>query len=54
LNYAFEPFWTSDTDALGLGLTQAKALLEGQGAAIRLGNREKGGGEVVISIRREA
>ena len=53
LSHAFEPFWTSDTDALGLGLTQAKALLEGQGAAVRLGNRENGGGEVVVSIRRE-
>ncbi len=48
---AFEPFWTSESDALGLGLPQAKKLLEGQGARLSLGNRSEGGGEVVIFLR---
>lgn len=48
----FEPFWTTESDALGLGLTQAKRILERQGAALAVGNRPAGGGEVVVSLRR--
>ncbi len=51
---AFEPFWTTESDALGLGLPRAKRILERQGAAIAVGNRPAGGGEVVVSLRRPA
>ena len=54
LIHGFEPFWTTDPDALGLGLTQAKALLEAQEAEIVVRNREQGGGEVIVSLRRRA
>ncbi len=49
---AFEPFWTTESDALGLGLFQAKRLLGNQGGALRVGNANGGGGEVVISLPR--
>jgi signal transduction histidine kinase len=52
LDNAFLPFWTSDSDALGLGLTHAGRLLERQGGRIAVGNAEGGGGEVVISLPR--
>ncbi len=47
---AFEPFWTTESDALGLGLFQARKLLEGQGVAVDVGNSDEGGGDVVISL----
>lgn len=47
---AFEPFWTTESDALGLGLFQARKLLEGQGVAVDVGNSDGGGGEVVVSL----
>jgi signal transduction histidine kinase len=50
---ACEPFWTTESDALGLGLFQAKKLLEGQGVAVDVGNSGAGGGDVVISLRYE-
>ena len=50
---AFESFWTTESDALGLGLSQARKLLEGQGAAIEVGNPDRGGGEVVVSLSHE-
>jgi signal transduction histidine kinase len=49
---AFEPFWTTEPDSLGLGLTQARRLLEAQGAQISVRNAPDGGGEAVISIPR--
>lgn len=47
---AFRPFWSSESDALGLGLPQARKLVEEQGGTLRIGNRPEGGGEVVVSI----
>ena len=38
LDQAFEPFWSSDSDALGLGLTHAQRVVESQGGRIRLEN----------------
>ena len=49
---AFEPFWSSDSDALGLGLTHARRVVEAQGGRIKLENREEGGAEVEIVLRR--
>ncbi len=50
LDRAFEPFWTTDADALGLGLTHARTLVEGEGGRMKVGNVEEGGGEVVITL----
>jgi signal transduction histidine kinase len=47
---AFKPFWSSESDALGLGLPHAKKLIEEQGGRLRLGNRPEGGAEAVVSI----
>jgi len=49
---AFDPFWTTEPDSLGLGLPQARRLLEAQGAQISVRNSPKGGGEAVISFPR--
>jgi protein-histidine pros-kinase len=49
---AFDPFWTTEPDSLGLGLPQARRLLEAQGAQISVKNAPDGGGEAVISIPR--
>ncbi|TVR53271.1 MAG: sensor histidine kinase [Gemmatimonadales bacterium] len=47
---AFRPFWSSERDALGLGLTHARHLVRGMGGDLTLGNREEGGGEVVLDL----
>jgi signal transduction histidine kinase len=47
---AFDPFWTTEPDSLGLGLPQARRLLEAQGAQVSVRNASEGGGEAVISI----
>lgn len=52
LNFAFDPFWSSEHDALGLGLPHARALLAEQGATLSIGNRAGGGGEAVIVMPR--
>lgn len=52
LDEAFEPFWTSESDSLGLGLTHARGLLEGQGARVKIGNASEGGGEVTITLQK--
>jgi signal transduction histidine kinase len=49
---AFEPFWTTERDALGLGLTHARKVLAEQGADVSVRNRAGGGGEVEILLRR--
>ena len=53
LRRAFEPFWTTEPDALGLGLPHARRLLRRQGASVRIGNREAGGGEASVTLARE-
>jgi signal transduction histidine kinase len=50
LDRAFHPFWSSERDALGLGLTHARHLARGMGGDLTLGNREEGGGEVVLDL----
>jgi signal transduction histidine kinase len=50
LERAFEPFWTTDPDAVGMGLTYARRILEGRGMRLRVGNREEGGGEAVVLV----
>lgn len=52
LEHAFEPFWTTDPDAVGLGLTWARRILKPTGAGLRVANREGGGGEAVIFLPR--
>ncbi len=50
LERAFEPFWSTDQDALGMGLTHARRVLVARGLRLRIGNREEGGAEGVIVI----
>ncbi len=50
LRRAFEPFWTTEPDALGLGLPHARRLLRSQGASVAAGDREGGGGEVTVTL----
>ena len=52
LERAFDPFWSSEPDAVGLGLTHARRLLEAQGARLRIGNVDGGGAEAVILLPR--
>jgi signal transduction histidine kinase len=47
---AFDPFWTSEKDALGLGLPHARRLLGAQGALLAIANRTGGGGEATITL----
>jgi len=49
---AFEPFWTTERDALGLGLAHARKILALQDATLTVRNREGGGAEVEILLRR--
>lgn len=50
---AFEPFWSTDHDAAGLGLTYVRRILDPFGMRVVLGNREQGGGEATIHLPRE-
>ncbi|MFW5904627.1 MAG: sensor histidine kinase [bacterium] len=50
LEHAFEPFWSTDADAVGLGLTHARRVLQARGLRLRVGNREEGGAEAVILV----
>ncbi len=52
LEKAFDPFWTTDSDAVGMGLPYAQRILEGRGMHLRVGNREGGGAEAVIFVPR--
>ncbi len=47
---AFDPFYSTTDDGLGLGLPQARRLIEGMGGKIELHNVPNGGGEVEISF----
>jgi len=47
---AFDPFYSTAEDGLGLGLPQARRLVEGMGGKIELRNVPAGGGEVDISF----
>jgi signal transduction histidine kinase len=50
LDRAFDPFWTSDRDALGLGLTHARRLARRIGGELEIRNREGGGAEVELRL----
>ncbi len=52
LKRAFRPFWSSEDDALGLGLTHARGTLKEQGGDLRIRNREEGGAEAEILVPR--
>jgi signal transduction histidine kinase len=47
---AFDPFYSSTPDGLGLGLPHARKALEGMGGRIDLRNMPDGGAEVEISF----
>jgi len=52
LERGFEPFFTTEPDAIGLGLTYARKLLEAQGGRIQIRNPEDGGAEATVTLRR--
>lgn len=47
---AFDPFYSTTDDGLGLGLPHARRAIEGMGGRIELRNVPSGGGEVEISF----
>jgi len=47
---AFDPFYSTSEDGLGLGLPHARKLLESMGGSIELRNLPDGGAEVEISL----
>jgi signal transduction histidine kinase len=50
LRKAFDPFYSTAEDGLGLGLPHARRIVEGMGGRIELRNAAAGGGEVEISF----
>jgi signal transduction histidine kinase len=50
LKRAFDPFYSTTADGLGLGLPHARKILEGMGGQIELNNVPGGGAEVTISF----
>jgi signal transduction histidine kinase len=50
LRRAFDPFYSTAEDGLGLGLPHARRVIEGMGGRIELRNAPSGGGEVEISF----
>ena len=50
---AFDPFYSTTSDGLGLGLPHARKSIEGMGGQIELSNVPDGGAEVEISFREE-
>ena len=47
---AFDPFYSTSSEGLGLGLPHARSLIEGMGGRIELRNVPDGGAEVEISF----
>ena len=47
---AFDPFYSTSDDGLGLGLPHARKVIEGMGGRIDLRNVPDGGAEVEISL----
>jgi signal transduction histidine kinase len=47
---AFDPFYSTADDGLGLGLPHARRIVEGMGGRIDLRNVPDGGGEVAVSF----
>jgi len=50
LRRAFDPFYSTAEDGLGLGLPHARRVVEGMGGRIALSNSLAGGGEVEIAF----
>jgi len=50
LRRAFDPFYSTSEDGLGLGLPHARRIIEGMGGSIGLRNAAAGGGEAEISF----
>jgi signal transduction histidine kinase len=46
----FEPFFTRRRDGTGLGLSIVHRIVEQHGGAIRAGNRDGGGGELLLRL----
>ena len=47
---AFDPFYSTSKDGLGLGLPHARTLIEGMGGRVELRNVPAGGAEVQVSF----
>ncbi|CAN5631271.1 hypothetical protein BH23GEM11_BH23GEM11_00280 [soil metagenome] len=47
---AFEPFWSTDTRGVGLGLPQARARILEMKGRLSLRNQDEGGAEVVVDF----
>ncbi|NJD20525.1 MAG: hypothetical protein FIA95_14740 [Gemmatimonadetes bacterium] len=52
LRRAFDPFYSTAEDGLGLGLPHARRVIEGMSGRIELRNAAAGGGEVEVSFPR--
>lgn len=50
LSKAYDPFYSTSKGCLGLGLSHARRLVEGQGGKIHLRNAKGGGAEVEIAL----
>ncbi len=50
LEHAFEPFWTSDDRAPGLGLFHSRILVERMGGELEIDNHPEGGGRVRLLL----
>ncbi len=50
LSRAYDPFYTTSKDGLGLGLSHARRAVELQAGRIHLRNRTEGGAEVEIAV----
>lgn len=49
---AFDPFYSTSKEGLGLGLPHARTLIEGMGGRVELRNAPEGGAEVEVSFER--
>jgi len=52
LLHAMDPFYSTSPGGLGLGLPQARRLIEGQGGSLRFSNLDGGGAQVVVALPR--
>jgi len=50
---AFDPFYSTTKEGLGLGLPHARTLIEGMGGRVELRNVPDGGAEVEVSFARD-
>ena len=50
LSRAYDPFYSTSPDGLGLGLPHARELVERMGGEIHIRNGASGGGEVEVSV----